>query len=317
MAHREAVACGPGGTEGAIGAAVRYAGRVPFVPLTTPPEPAPVAAAWLVVREGEVLVGDGAVAGSPPGGSPGWPAALPAELGAGTDTEPVFLGVEGGRACWAQGVGAGTPAPTGSRWVGLRAAGGILEADAWAMVGRAVQLVEWRRTSRFCGRCGSATVAVAGERAMRCPACGLAAYPRLAPAVIVLVERGAEVLLARNAGFRGRMFSTVAGFVEPGETLEEAVRREVDEEVGVRLGAIRYFGSQPWPFPHSLMVGFRAAWESGAVTVDGVEIAEAGWFGAGHLPELPPPLSIARWMIDAWADGADGAAGRRGDPAGG
>ncbi|MST32632.1 hypothetical protein GHK86_07850, partial [Acidimicrobiaceae bacterium USS-CC1] len=100
---------------------MRYAGRVPFVPLTTPPEPAPDAAAWLVVREGEVLVvGEEATAApSPPGGSPGWPAALPAELEAATDTDPVFLGVEGGRACWAQGVGAGTPAPTGTRWVGL------------------------------------------------------------------------------------------------------------------------------------------------------------------------------------------------------
>jgi len=193
------------------------------------------------------------------------------------------------------------------------ALGASLPADAWVGAGRAVQLVEWRRTTRFCGRCGAPTEVVAGERAVRCPACGLTSYPRLAPAVIVLVRRGRQALLARNARFRGRMFSALAGFVEPGETLEETVRREVAEEVGLQLGALRYFASQPWPFPHSLMVGFFAEWAAGEVAVDGVEIAEAHWFGPEALPDVPPPVSIARRLIDTWvAEVADlpGGAGR-------
>ena len=134
---------------------------------------------------------------------------------------------------------------------------------------------------------------------MRCPRCGLSAYPRLAPAIIVLVERDDEVLLARGRGF-GRMYSAVAGFVEPGETLEQAVHREVCEEVGVALGAVRYFGSQPWPFPHSLMIGFFADWASGEIAADGVEIVDANWYRPDHLPEIPPALSIARRLIDDW-----------------
>lgn len=139
-------------------------------------------------------------------------------------------------------------------------AGSEWETEPWMLAGRAVQLVEWVRTNRFCGRCGAETVEAVGERARRCPACGLTAYPRLAPAVIVLIRRQDEALLALGRGFKNRMFSTLAGFVEPGENLEEAVRREVLEEVGVTVGSVTYVGSQPWPFPHSLMVGFEAEW---------------------------------------------------------
>lgn len=280
--------------------------------MPSPPESAPAAADWYLVRRGEVLVvhdGDGAAGDaaadgtggvSSGAGGRGWPAGVPAELSARADTDPVFFGLADGRGCWAQGFEPATPAPPGSRWVPLRALGSVLDEGEWSVAGRAVQLVEWRRTSRFCGRCGTATLPESAERVVRCPACKLSAYPRLAPAVIVAVDRGDELLLARNASFQGRMFSTLAGFVEPGETLEEAVRREVGEEVGVELGAVRYFGSQPWPFPHSLMVGFRAEWAAGEPVADGLEIAEAGWFGPRGLPELPPALSIARRLIDAW-----------------
>ncbi len=273
----------------------RYAWPMRLVPMLSPPEPAPPSSDWYLVRSGEVLaVGEG----SPPTR----PAGPPPALAASTDTDAVFLGVAGARACWAQGVSEGTPAPPGTRWIPLRALGSMLDEGEWSIAGRAVQLVEWQRTSRFCGRCGAGTAGERGERAMRCPACGLSVYPRLSPAVIVAIERGPELLLARNASFRGRMFSTLAGFVEPGETLEEAVRREVAEEVGVELGAVRYFGSQPWPLPHSLMVGFRAEWAAGDPVADGYEIAEARWFGPGGLPELPPPLSIARRLIDSWVE---------------
>ena len=149
---------------------------------------------------------------------------------------------------WAVGVAPGTEPPPGVRFVPLRARSEMDEAR-WALAGRAVQLVEWARTNRFCGRCGTATVTSPGERGMRCPSCGLIAYPRLAPAVITLVEREGEVLLANGRNFGAPMYSCLAGFVEPGETLEETVHREVGEEVGVKLGEVRYFGSQPLALP--------------------------------------------------------------------
>jgi NAD+ diphosphatase len=130
----------------------------------------------------------------------------------------------------------------------------------------------------------------------------LLAFPRLAPAVITLIERDdGTALLARNARWPNRMYSCLAGFVEPGETLEEAVRREVREEVGIELEGLRYHSSQPWPFPHSLMLGFEARYGSGEIACDGDEIAYARWFTPQDLPDLPGPVSIARRLIDAWA----------------
>ena len=266
-----------------------------FVPLVTAPADAPPNGRWYVVRKGEVLTDD---VGEPPTGSAD-PGSLGLDLPVGDLDGPVFLGTLDGVPCWALGVPAEAPDPPGHRWQTLMGLGAAWGTDAWMLAGRAVQLIEWWRTSRFCGRCGTATRPAVGERAMHCPACQLSAYPRLAPAVIVLVRRGDEVLLAQGRGFRG-MYSTLAGFVEPGETLEEAVHREVAEEVGVRLGAVRYFASQPWPFPHSLMVGFLAEWASGEIDVDGDEIVDAGWYGVDNLPPIPPRLSIARRLIDSW-----------------
>jgi NAD+ diphosphatase len=170
------------------------------------------------------------------------------------------------------------------------------------MAGRATQVVEWSVTHRFCGRCATPTERVPGERCMRCPACGLQGYPRIAPAVIVLVRRGREALLARGARFPGIFYSTLAGFVEIGESLEETIAREVREEVGIDVKAPRYFGSQPWPFPHSLMVGFFAEWAAGEIRPDGTEILDARWFRPEELPVIPPRLSIARHLIDAWLE---------------
>jgi NAD+ diphosphatase len=179
-----------------------------------------------------------------------------------------------------------------------------LDEDRAAMAGRATQIVEWAMTSRFCGRCATTTERVAGERCTRCPACGLLAYPRIAPAVIVLVTRGDEALLARGARFPMPFYSALAGFAEPGESLEETLAREVREEVGIEVTEPRYFGSQPWPFPHSLMVGFFAQWAGGEIRPDGREILDAQWFRPDALPMVPPRISIARRLIDAWVKDA-------------
>jgi NAD+ diphosphatase len=175
------------------------------------------------------------------------------------------------------------------------------------MAGRAVQIVEWAATHRFCGRCATPTERTAGEHAMRCPSCGLSAYPRIAPAIIVLVRKGDLALLAHGVRFPAPFYSTLAGFVEPGESLEETLVREVKEEVGIDVGDMRYFGSQSWPFPHSLMLGFFATWKAGEIVVDPTEIVDAKWFSESELPMIPPPLSISRQLIDHWLADVRGA----------
>jgi len=196
-------------------------------------------------------------------------------------------------------------APPAAPWAieGLRALHDRLDESVFGVAGRAVQIVQFASVNRFCGRCGTATARAAGERCVRCPNCELTVYPRVSPAVIVLVRRGAEALLARSSRWARSgvgFYSTLAGFVEPGESLEETLHREVREEVGVEITNIRYFGSQPWPFPHSLMVAFVADHAGGDIVVDGEEIEDARWFRADALPPVPPSLSIARQLIDAW-----------------
>ena len=180
-----------------------------------------------------------------------------------------------------------------------------LGEERFRLAGAASQLVHWEETHRFCGRCANRTERLTTERAMKCPHCGLLAYPRISPAVIVLVRRGEEALLARNARFPLPFYSTLAGFVEVGETLEETVAREIREEVGIEVKDLRYFGSQPWPFPHSLMVAFMAQYAGGDFKLEASEIADAQWFRASNLPMIPPRLSIARAMIDAWVAEVD------------
>lgn len=214
------------------------------------------------------------------------------------------VGFVDGALWWAVDVPDGEDPSSGAA-VDLRRYHGVAAEHEWLAAGRAVQLVDWARTHRFCGRCGTPTEPAATERAMRCPACSLSAFPRLSPAMITLVTRGApgpdqEVLLARGVQWPVPMYSCLAGFVEPGESLEAAVVREVREEVGVTVASPRYFGSQPWPFPNSLMIGFRADYVDGGIVCDPTEIADAGWFGRGDLPMIPPTISIARKLIDAW-----------------
>ena len=215
-----------------------------------------------------------------------------------------FLGMLGDEACWAVDVPHGEDPSFGAATDLYSLYGRTSEAE-WAVAGRAVQLAEWGRTHRYCGRCATPTEQSATDRSMKCPACGLLAYPRLAPAMITLVTKGApgpdqQVLLARGVQFRAPMYSCLAGFVEPGESLEDAVIREVQEEVGVVVGNVGYFGSQPWPFPHSLMIGFRAEWVNGDIVCDPSEILDAQWYTRDSLPNIPPRISIARKLIDAW-----------------
>ena len=266
----------------------------PFLPAVDPPADAPPAPAWwFALRGAEVLVREENAA-----------AEVPllvdlTEIGL-APARRQYLGTLGGVACWAADLAADDPAPPGMAFRGLRVLHGRLPEGAFAVAGRAAQVVEWARTHQYCGRCATPTEPVPGERAMRCPACGLTAYPRLSPAVIVLVERGGTVLLARGHRFATGFYGIIAGFVEPGESLEEAVAREVKEEVGLDVTEVRYFGSQPWPFPHALMVGFTAAWAGGEIRLEERELADAGWFAPDALPAIPPKLSIARRLIDAW-----------------
>lgn len=164
----------------------------------------------------------------------------------------------------------------------------------------AEQIGAWMRQHRYCGYCGTPTRVLPGERAMLCPTCDLRQYPRLSPSMIVLITRGDEVLLARSAHFPSGWYSALAGFVEPGETLEDCVHREVFEEVGVRVRHLRYLGSQNWPFPHSLMLGFHAEYDGGDIVPQPQEIEDARWFNIDALPSLPGRMSIARYLIDLY-----------------
>ena len=171
--------------------------------------------------------------------------------------------------------------------------------ELFALAGRASQLLDWQSHHRFCGRCASVNVMKSGENALQCPGCGLVVYPRISPAVMVLVRHGDKLLLARSPHFKPGVFSALAGFVEAGETLEECARREVREEVGIEIANLRYFDSQPWPFPNSLMVAFFADYAAGTITPDPREIEAADWFSLDALPLLPEPISISRRLIDA------------------
>jgi NAD+ diphosphatase len=253
------------------------------------PDPAPERALWYVFRESRLLVTDG-------------DAALPAAISA-LPFEPLrtqYLGLLADRHVFAAEVGPDIEPPAGYRWSDLRSLFPRLHPDEYALAGRALQLVDWDRTHQFCGRCGTPTLLRTDERSRQCPACGLVSYPRLAPAVMALVRRAPdELLLARSPRFPPGMYSALAGFVEPGETLEQCLHREVLEEVGVRVRGLVYFASQPWPFPHSLMIAFMCEWASGDIRADALEIEDARWFNIADLPQLPQPISIARRLIDA------------------
>ncbi len=165
------------------------------------------------------------------------------------------------------------------------------------------ELEEWRITNHFCGRCGGEMKPHANptEQALVCENCGYTAYPKISPAVIILVTNGDKVLLQRNTHYKSVKWSLVAGFVDVGESLEDAIRREIREEASIEVKNLRYYGSQPWPFPSNIMIGFTAEHASGDLKPDGEEVVESDWFDRAHLPELPRHGSIARAMLDDWS----------------
>ena len=211
-----------------------------------------------------------------------------------------YMGAYGSAGCYTACLPADAPLTMKPGWefVGLRQLFGVVDEDLLWIAGRANQLVHWAVNHRFCGRCGQSTRDKEDERARICDACHLVNYPRISPAVIVAVIRGRRILLARSTRFTSSFHSVLAGFVETGETLEEAVRREIFEEVGIDVRKIRYFGSQPWPFPDSLMVAFTAEYAGGEITLDDDEIVSADWYSAAKLTRVPGKFSIARRLID-------------------
>jgi NAD+ diphosphatase len=191
------------------------------------------------------------------------------------------------------------PATISGELISARSLFSLISTEAIALTGRAMVLLDWQKNHRFCGRCSTPTARNKSEYSMYCPACGLVTYPRISPAIMVLIRRGDELLLARSPRFKPGVFSALAGFVEAGETLEHCAAREVREEVGIEISNLRYFGSQSWPFPDSLMVAFFADYAGGTISPDPAEIEAAGWFPCNALPALPEPMSLAWKMIDA------------------
>ncbi len=236
---------------------------------------------------------------------------LAAQPATSVDGQASFLGLRGTYAWFTRSVPTDTPPPDPAlRWVDLRSAAAMLPADEAAIAAYARALLHWQSRKRWCGVCGAPTrIGEAGHRAQCTNAdCGAQYFPRTDPAIIVVVDDGAgRILLGRQPAWPQTRYSTLAGFVEPGETLEDAVRREVAEETGVRVGPVDYLGSQPWPFPASLMLGFHARAVGGELMIGG-ELADARWFDAAALPELiaagaltlPPAVSISFHLIDHW-----------------
>ena len=261
-----------------------------YVPLITPPDTRTEAVLWFAFHRGELLIAQSADE-----------ARLPccvelSELGL-SAVRSLYLGTYGGRHCYVSELEQAHTLPEGHEFQDLRAVFGTLDETLAVLAGRGFQIMEWDRNHQYCSRCGTPTEPRREERARACPKCRYTIYPPVSPAIMILIKRGREILLARKAEWAPGRFSALAGFVEPGEMLEDTVRRETREEVGVEVDNLRYFGSQPWPFPHSLMVAFTADYAGGDVRPDGIEIEEARWFDVEQLPTLPPSISISRRLI--------------------
>jgi NAD+ diphosphatase len=188
--------------------------------------------------------------------------------------------------------------PDAFKWIDLREVWSRWGDEAFARAGVAYQYMNWLRDVKFCSRCAAPMSPRTEDKGLACSGCGRVVYAPLHPAVIVAVERDGKLLLAHNNRMPAKRYSILAGFVEPGESLEQTIEREVREEVGIEVEEVRYFGSQSWPFPCSLMLGFTACWKSGSLRADGTELSDAGWFAPGEFPEIPPSISISRKLID-------------------
>jgi len=209
-----------------------------------------------------------------------------------------YLGTLNGRPCYSAELAVDISPPEGMIFQGLRQLFGLIDEELFRISGFAIQIMNWDQKHQYCGRCGTPTEIESDERAKICPKCGFVNFPRISPAIIVAVLKDNQILLARSPRFPHKLYSVIAGFVEPGETLEECVKREVREEIGIQTKNIRYFGSQSWPFPNSLMIAFTADYAHGKIKIDKTEIVDAGWFRANNLPLVPDKVSISRRLID-------------------
>ena len=271
---------------------------VPGSPFEVKPNDQP--AAWYLFHRAKLLV----TSPDESGGTPELPALARAEelIASSAIKAQRYIGALDGLPCFAAEID-NDQAPAGYRYEPVRALFNRMDDITLAVAGRAVQMIEFGRTHRFCGACATPTAAHENGNSLRCPNCGEISYPRVAPAMMVLIKRdlptGRELLLARSGRFPGKMYSALAGFVEPSESIEACIHREAFEEVGVKVKNLRYFESQGWPFPHSLMIAFVADYESGEIVCQEGEIEDAQWFPLDALPQLPHRLSIARRLIDA------------------
>ena len=214
-----------------------------------------------------------------------------------------FIGIYEQKQCLVVEIRDTTSLPEEFTLVPLREAYQLISPDLWTIAGRAVQFLHWHSEHRFCGKCGNEMVELQSEPAKKCPHCDFLAYPRVTPVVIMSVTWNNKILLGRAACFPKGMYCPLSGFVEAGEILEEAVRREIMEEAGIQVKDIQYVASQPWPFPQSLMLGFTARYQSGEIKVDTTELEDARWFSAEAMPKrLPSRMSIARILIDQFLD---------------
>ena len=245
----------------------------------------------IVVSDGEILCVDGAHPWRP----------LDQDEWRWCGLEPVashYLGNIAATPIFANEVDADADEPGGYEFVTLWSFLRTVEQPVFCLIGRAKQLVDWHRHHQYCGACGQVTAITSQDRSRKCDHCNLTFYPRLSPSIITLVHRGEELLLAKNAAASANFYSTLAGFVEPGESIEQTVHREVFEEVGIRVKNLHYFSSQSWPFPNSLMLGFHAEYDSGEIVIQEEEIADAQWFHYTSLPNPPAMMSISGWLID-------------------
>ncbi len=225
----------------------------------------------------------------------------PAQLGL-VPVYSQFLGRYGSTNCFVAEVRDIQVPPQSTQFKGLRSLFGVIDNDHFILAGKAMQILHWHKEHQFCGKCGTPMKNRETELAKICPACNFISFPRLSPAVIMSIIREDQILLARSPHFTPGMYSTLAGFVEPGETLEEAVKREVREEVNIQISNISYVASQPWPFPHSIMIGFSAIYAGGEIEIDNKEIEDAKWFTIRNLPPLPSKATIARLLINNFVE---------------
>jgi NAD+ diphosphatase len=266
-----------------------------FVPSVHPPESGKPSGYWFVFQENRLLVRIEERGASPP---------LCDQI-QNLGVQPLrtqYIGTLDQHLCYSAELAVDASPPAGMSFQQLRGLWGSLPEELFWIAGRAFQIMDWDRNHQYCGHCGSVTEDKQDERAKICTRCGYTAYPRISPAVIVAITRGREILLARAHRFPYAMYSVIAGFVEAGESLEQCVRREIAEEVGITVKNLRYFGSQSWPFPNSLMVAFTAEHDQGEIRIDPTEIMDAGWYTAADLPRIPDKVSIARRLIDWFVD---------------